>query len=512
MTSFLQRVWLVWMLPILYYTVLMEHVQGQQQQRQRDVMWNNVKQDFSEFTDMSTFAMLNLVLSGAELLDGMTAVYTAALNATLARVEATLNRTSLYNQQPRIRRNVTIVQIVDVLNRPRLARVLTAYDQLVAAGYSYMLVYWIWPENVLKAEETAMLSNLLPEETFTLLDYNSFDSETKPLAHFYCNNNTRHTIDYEASECYEFLSSHVRRKLADDTTDSHHLHWLLGADVHWVGDLSTIVQKLTPSSEVLSMFSGLGEFGDCLQTTGNKSIASSETALGFLAGMSSCLNSNVMGTAPIAVVDYISVCDVASDSMISSDTSLHSTYNPLKQFSHAIRKVISHIDKLRQRLFHGICKIFTGQSKKHSTKVTTSCPTCRTELARFSGKYLAYTYQCLLANYRAQIETKKTDSEQNIADVNMMEKCGCTINEKRRCPHVLSSTHGLTTYNVLGLGLRDGVLFRDWRIQDRSNSKSNSMTTSREEYEWMKQKVMEEGKEPLIFNKKPVLFRAVDML
>lgn len=496
-SSSLQRVWWVWV-----YMVMMEHIQGQQQQRQRDVMWNNVKQDFSEFTDMSTFAMLNLVLSGAELLDGMT----AALNATLARVEATLNRTSLYNQQPRIRRNVTIVQIVDVLNRPRLARVLTAYDQLVTAGYSYMLVYWIWPENVLKADETTMLSNLLPEETFTLLDYNSFDSETKPLAHYYCNNNTRHTIDYEASECYEFLSSYVRRKLADNTTDLHHLYWLLGADVHWVGDLSTIIQKLTPSSEVLSMFSGLGEFGDCLQTTGNKSIASSETALGFLAGMSSCLNSNVMGTAPIAVVDYINVCDTASDSMIS-DKSLHSTYNPLKQFSHAIRNVISHIDKLRQRLFQGICRVFTGHSKKHSTKVTTSCPTCRNELARFSGKYLAYGYECLLANYRAQTNAETKDS-----DLNMMEKCGCTINEKRRCPHVLCSNHGLTTYNVLGLGLRDGVLFRDWRILDHSNSKSNRMTTSREEYEWMKNKVMEEGKEPLIFNKKPVLFRAVDIL
>ena len=499
MTSF-HRVWLMRILSFLLYTVVLERVQGQ---RQRDVMWNNVKQDFSEFTDMSTFAMLNLVLSGAELLDGMT----AALNATLARVEATLNRTSQYNQQPRIRRNVTIVQIVDVLNRPRLARALTAYDQLLNAGYSYMLVYWIWPENVLKAEEATMLSNLLPEGTFSLLDYNSFDSETKLLAHFYCNNNTTHTMGFEASNCYEFLSSHVRRKLTDGTTDPYHLHWLLGADVHWVGDLSTIVQKLTPSSEVLSMFSGLGEFGDCLQNNGNKSIASSESALGFLAGMSSCLNRDVTGTAPTAVVDYISVCDIASDS-VNSGLSLHSTNNPLKQFTYAIQKVISQVNKLRQRLFQGICHVFTGHSTKHSTKITSSCPTCRTELARFSGKYLAYADECLLANYRAQTETE-TDVE-----LNMMEKCGCTINEKRRCPYVLSSSHGLTTYNVLELGLRDGVLSRDWRIQDRSNSNRNndSIITSREEYEWMKNKVMEEGKEPLIFNKKPVLFRSVEML
>ena len=506
MTSSIHRVWLLWMVPFLYYTVVMERVQGQ---RQRDVMWNNVKQDFSEFTDMSTFAMLNLVLSGAELLDGMT----AALNATLARVEATLNRTSQYNQQPRIRRNVTIVQIVDVLNRPRLARVLTAYDQLLNAGYSYMLVYWIWPENVLKADEATMLSNLLPEGSFSLLDYNSFDSETKPLAHFYCNNNTRHTIDYEASECYEFLSSYVRRKLADGTTDPYHLHWLLGADVHWVGDLSTIVQKLTPSSEVLTMFSGLGEFGDCLQNNGNKSIASSESALGFLAGMSSCLNRDVMGTAPTAVVDYISVCDVASDGIIS-DMSLHSTNNPLKQFTYAIRKVMSQMNKLRQRVLDGICHVFIGHTKKHSTKITTSCPSCRTELARFTGNYFTYAYECLVANYHAQTETEKIDFDQNIADRNMMEKCGCTLSEKRRCPHVLSSSHGLTTYNILELGLRDGVLSRDWRIQDRGGHTtiSNSIITSSEEYEWMKNKVMEEGKEPLIFNKKPVLFRAVEML
>lgn len=464
-----------------------------------------MKKDLQDFSDMSTFAMLNFVLSGAELLDGMS----SALNATLAKVEATLKLVPVpsgsgsYNQQQRFRsRNVTVVQIMNDLNRERLARVVTAHDQLSSSGYSYQLVYWVRQKNDAdKAADAAMLGDLLPEGAFTLLDIDSFHGETKAVAEFYCNDDSWS----DTTRCFDFIAASTRQKFEDDSVQSSHLYWLLGADVQWVGDLSTIVQKLTPPSEFQSLFRGLR---DCINTNyanSNKNATTAESALGFLAGMSSCLNRN--GTAPssTAVVDYISVCgDYSKAGLGTCLQSSPPTNNPLKKVANVVKNAVSRVNKFFRRLQEGLCNAFTRQRPEQINNTHTSCPKCQHELVRYSAKFLAYTDECMLATYRAS----QASTEDGLSAAEVVAKCGVADDADDRvrtwCPHSLARTRDALVFDVLNLGVSDGVLARDWQVSGDARS------TSRDEFELLRAKALEEQQEPLIFHKNAVLFRKVE--
>ncbi len=464
-----------------------------------------MKKDLQDFSDMSTFAMLNFVLSGAELLDGMS----AALNATLAKVEATLKLVPVpssggnYNQQQRLRsRNVTVVQITNELSRERLARAVTAHDQLSNSGYSYQLVYWVRPKSSAdKAADAAMLGDLLPEGTFTVLDVDSFQGETRAVAQFYCNDESWN----DTTRCFDFIASNTRPKTEDHSIRSSHLYWMLGADVQWVGDLSTIVQKLTPPSEFQSLFSGLR---DCLNTNyvnSNKNATTAESALGFLAGMSSCLNRNSTAPSSAAVVDYISVC--GDHSRRGLGTCLQSsppTNNPLKKAANAVKNVVSRLNKLLRRVQQGLCSALTGRRKEQTIQTRLNCPKCQHELVRYSEKFLGYTEECMIAKYRAS--QGATDDATLGPDV--VAKCGTSDEAGGHawCPHSVARARDVVLFDVLDLGLRDGVLARDWQVVDVDVARA----TSRDEFELRRAKALEEQQEPLIFHKNAVLFRNVE--
>ena len=477
-------------------------------QQAPSVSWKDVKadlqNDLTQLSDMTHFALFNFVLSGAEMLDNTV----DALNKTLARVEATL-KMGPTGDKKELRRNATVVQVTSVLTRERLARAVAAHDQLTAAGYQYLLLYWA-EESTQKAADASMLLDLLPETAFAMRDIDSFDgsAEQRAAAMHYCS-----ASDASQPRCADFLVPTVRRRLFNGATDLHHVYWVMGVDVRWVGDLSIVMHKLTPPSEAQSLFFTF--FGDCLNNINpagsrhndsvgnNSSIGSnnssstttggtSDSALKCLADRLNRNTSSSVAAAP--AVDLVTMCG-------SSRISQPRSRNPLKKIANAVRAAAVALNSFRRRVLRRLC------GKTRTEEARPVCPpACWPELARYSGAYLERAEHCLLARAQAHVLSAGAGVE-----VEINSTCGAIAASGRQpaaagggpqsCPHVLAHSLRLTTYDALDVGLREGVLSKDWR--------QGSPITSAADYEVARKAAVEEG-EPLVFNKKAMLFREVE--
>jgi hypothetical protein len=465
--------------------------------------WKDVKTDISQFNDMTTFALYNFFLSGAEMLDRSVDV----LNATLARVEATLKMvpaggSSSGDSKKVLRRNATVVQVMSVLTRERLARAVTAHDQLVAAGYQYLLVYWAETSTgTQKAEDTAMLRDLLPGTAFAVRDIDSFTNvsaaQREAAAHYCAAPPSPSPSPSLPARCAEFLVPTVRRRLPDGTTDPHHVHWVMDPDVRWVGNLAAVLHKLTPPSEVHNFFSSF--FGDCLNninlgpsSNSSSSIRGRESALKCLAERLNRDASSLAAAAAAApVIDLVTACG-------SSRAALPRSRNPLKNLANAVRAAAAALNQVRRRVQRRLC----GKGRADEARPTCP-PACRSELARYSGAFLNHAEDCLAARARAHV----SEEAECTAEVNAT--CGTYVESgggPQTCPHLLAHARRLTLFDALDVGLREGVLSKDWRNNHPSGT---APPTSAAEYELARAKAAAEMSESLIFNKRSTLYRAV---
>lgn len=450
---------------------------------QRSQQWDDaidaVKRDIIDLADK---------FMGSALFEGLSKAYNLSLAAAEVSTGAGL------------RKNISVLHIIDDLTLKRLYRILSAHNQL--AGYSYEVVYWI--PSIVRSEvelrNIKILHELLPVNAITILDLNDFtDSERIVIGSSNCSGNL----------CFDLLAGKVHKLHMLQNNDTNIIqmtnefaYWLLDIDMSWFGDLAAVLEGLIPPSTYSFPFSSL--------LSGDEENVKSFDFLGACSGI------NWMNSSMKSPIDIV-YDKVRNDfNKLSTDIS---------------QVIIDTVEVITVQLCGNDSQNSRLKPERDMAPVSSPHSYCWPEVSKFSGRFLDALY---MRTFGLKIER--------------------TLNNKGDDYLLLVKENNFTYHSFLELGLKEELLGKDFYLtetivkNDEDNIKTNEnenendnvnentnedenekinvvrldmtnlyffekeiYSVSENEFDLLKKQFLEEQNEPFIFDwKAGTLFRKVD--
>lgn len=408
-----------------------------------------VKKDITEFADR---------IKGSAIFDGIS----KAINLTLSAAD------TLEEAIPQTK--ICVMHIVTRLTLKRLQKIISSYDQL--SGHSYEVIYWIPREarSELETRDIDILYDILPAKAVRILDLSVFNGRDRDFmsseecANDLCN-------DLIIAKVYQLR---LTERLEAPTVHIHEnsTFWLLDVDMSWIGNLASMLQKLSLPAYRFPFSSLL--IGDEELT---------DTSVDLLCACTDETGWNTTVKSPL---------DVYYDK-VKGDFDKWS-----EDISQALKDTV---DVITVQIYGN--DTFIPQQKK--VKPFISNPAfCISEIAKFSGNFLQVLYQVTFDTAGPIVlKTRENDYWQ------------------------LALEHNLKYDNFLEFGLKEGILGKDFfpRIklveeaiiddagddeskgEDDQKGRANHAGDSRDivtenEFEILKAQFIEEQSEPLVFERK----------
>mmetsp|Transcript_31025 Transcript_31025/g.29631 ORF Transcript_31025/g.29631 Transcript_31025/m.29631 type:complete len:444 (-) Transcript_31025:117-1448(-) len=316
--------------------------------------------------------------------------------------------------------DVTILHIVDALSIKRLYRIVSASSQLTKC--KHIVLYWIPGKGRSRTalQDIATLNALLPAETIRVIDFQHFHDSEQAYMSNNCSRSELHTL--LAAEYHRMESN------TDNTKGTNLLYWLLDIDVDWIGDISLILNKLSPPpvfsppfiTSLLSGIEGIESFIDTRTTD-------------YL---------------------YVGISHVGRNTTYSSTETIHKVKLKFDEIKNAYDQKLNDLDQFVNGTFEAIINLLNlknSQSLRNKTMITIEKkedPFYWPEIIRFSGKFLDIirntTFSLIHSSNKSQILYWE-----------------------------LIDNNKLKTHDTLEYGLKEGLLARDFIVHTTVGLESN---------------------------------------